>query len=99
MNKLMIYYSNSGNGDAVAERLKEQGYTLRKVTPKKPMPKSFFLQILAGGFAAGIGKKEPLCGYCRLFPTFTQNLLFIRNPQVRHPQKRLNNRLFGEIPS
>ena len=63
MNKLMIYYSNSGNGDAVAERLKEQGYTLRKVTPKKPMPKSFFLQILAGGFAAGIGKKEPLSGY------------------------------------
>lgn len=63
MNKLLIYYSNSGNGDLVAARLAEQGFALRKVTPKKPMPKSFFLQILAGGFAAGIGKKEPLCGY------------------------------------
>ena len=38
MNKLLIYYSNSGNGDLVAARLAEQGFALRKVTPKKPMP-------------------------------------------------------------
>ena len=63
MNKLLIYYSLSGNGDLVAEKLRERGYALRKVTPKKDMPKKFFWQIMAGGFAAGIGKKEPLKGF------------------------------------
>lgn len=63
MNRLFIYYSLSGNGDLVAETLEKQGYALRRVTPKKKPPKRFFWQIMAGGFAAGIGKKEPLCGY------------------------------------
>ena len=63
MNKLLIYYSLSGNGDFIAEQLKTQGYAVRKVEPKKDMPKKFFWQIMAGGFAAGIGKKEPLKNY------------------------------------
>ena len=63
MNKLLIYYSLSGNGDAIAAALQQQGFALRKVSPKKKMPKAFFLQILAGGFGAGIGKKEPLEAY------------------------------------
>ena len=63
MSKLLIYYSLSGNGDLVAETLKERGFDVRKVKPKKNMPKAFFLQILAGGFGAGIGRKEPLKDY------------------------------------
>ena len=63
MNKLLIYYSLSGNGDTIAAALQQQGFALRKVSPKKKMPKAFFLQILAGGFGAGIGKKEPLEAY------------------------------------
>ncbi|MCR4681801.1 MAG: hypothetical protein K5647_00570 [Clostridiales bacterium] len=63
MKKLFIYYSLSGNGDLVAKRLSELGYDLRKVETAKKMPESFFLRILAGGFAAGIGKKEKLKGY------------------------------------
>jgi hypothetical protein len=63
MNRLFIYYSLSGNGDLVAETLEKQGYALRRVTPKKKPPKRFFWQIMAGGFGAGIGRKEPLSDY------------------------------------
>ena len=35
MKKLFIYYSLSGNGDFLAEHLKEKGYDLRKVEEKK----------------------------------------------------------------
>ena len=63
MNRLFIYYSQSGNGDLVAEAMQKQGFAIRKVVPKKKPPKSFFLQIMAGGFGAGIGRKEPLLPY------------------------------------
>ena len=63
MNRLFLYYSLSGNGDLVAETLKQQGYALRRVTPLKQPPKRFFWQIMAGGFGAGIGRKEPLKDY------------------------------------
>ena len=63
MKRLFIYYSQSGNGDLVAETLEKQGFAIRKVTPKKKPPKAFFFQIMAGGFGAGIGRKEPLLAY------------------------------------
>ena len=53
MKGLFIYYSLSGNGDLVAEKMKEKGYDIRPVRLKKPMPKKFFSQIMAGGFLAG----------------------------------------------
>ncbi len=60
MKKLFVYYSLSGNGETVAERMKELGCGLRRAVAEKPMPKSFAGQILAGGFRAGIGAKEKL---------------------------------------
>ena len=63
MKRVFFYYSQSGNGDLIAEELKKQGFTIRKVVPKKKPPKAFFFQILAGGFGAGIGRKEPLCDF------------------------------------
>ena len=63
MNRLFIYYSQSGNGDLVAEALKAQGFGIRRVVPKKKPPKSFFLQIMEGGFGAGVCRKEPLSDY------------------------------------
>ena len=63
MSKLLIYYSLSGNGELVAETLKERGFDLRRIELKKKPPKAFFFQILAGGFGAGIGRKEPLKDY------------------------------------
>lgn len=64
MKRLFIYYSLSGNGDLVAETLKAQGFEIRKVEPKRKPPKAFFFRIMAGGFGAGVGRKEPLLPYC-----------------------------------
>jgi flavodoxin len=63
MPKLLIYYSLSGNGDVVADKLKEAGYEIRKVEPQRDPPKRFFAQILRGGFNAGRKYCEPLKDY------------------------------------
>ena len=63
MKKLFIYYSLTGNGDLVAEKVKEKGYEIRKVTEKKKMPKKFFFMVLSGGFRAGLGLKGKLMDY------------------------------------
>ncbi|MBR0508092.1 MAG: hypothetical protein IJJ86_05740 [Clostridia bacterium] len=63
MKKLLIYYSLSGNGDAVAAKLREAGCDVRKVEPLKKAPKRFFAQILRGGFNAGRKYCEPLKEY------------------------------------
>ena len=63
MKKLFIYYSNTGNGDLVADHLARSGYELRKVTPKRELPKKFFFKVLFGGFLAGINKKAELVAY------------------------------------
>ena len=63
MSKLFIYYSLTGSGEVVANKMKEKGYELRKVTEKKKMPKRFFFMILAGGFRAGVGAKGKLINY------------------------------------
>ena len=63
MSKLFIYYSLTGSGEVVANKMKEKGYELRKVTEKKKMPKKFFFMILAGGFRAGVVAKGKLVDY------------------------------------
>ena len=63
MNKLFIYYSYTGNCEIVANSLKEKGFDLRKVNPKKSLPKSFFWGVLTGGFLAGINHKSKLVGF------------------------------------
>ena len=57
MKKILIYYSLSGNGDIVANYLKNKGYEIRKVTTLEPLPKNRGLQIMTGGFKA-------LINYC-----------------------------------
>ena len=63
MKKLFIYYSLTGNGDLVANHMKENGYDIRKVIEKKKMPKSFFFMIMSGGFRAMTGEKAKLVDY------------------------------------
>ncbi len=63
MAKLFIYYSLSGNGDAVAAYLKEKVSEIRKVEPSKKPPKKFFFQIMQCGFNAGRRYCEPLKNY------------------------------------
>lgn len=50
MNKLFIYYSNTGNGDFVAEILTEKEFDIRKIeTIKKTLPNNFFFSMVVGG--------------------------------------------------
>ena len=63
MNKLFIYYSNSGNGDVVASKMKDLGYDIRKVSTNYKLSKNLFLACMKGGFHAAIGKKAKLNNY------------------------------------
>lgn len=63
MKKIFIYYSLSGNGDVVANYLKEKKIDTRKVIMKDKMPKSYIGQILTGGFLAGINHKSKLSNF------------------------------------
>ena len=60
MKKLFIYYSYTGNGDVVAQKMLEKGYEIRKVETLKSLPKNFFFSMMAGGFQAGVKKKAKL---------------------------------------
>ena len=63
MSKLFIYYSLSGNGDIVANYLKEKEYEIRKVETKYKLSKHLFPAMMKGGFHAMIGKKAKLINY------------------------------------
>ena len=54
MKSLFIYYSYTGNGDFVADYLKEKDVEIRQVIREKKLPKSFFCGVMDGGFLAGI---------------------------------------------
>lgn len=60
MKKIFIYYSLTGNGDAVADYLKNKEYDIRKVETSEPLPKNFILRILAGGYKAMISYEDKL---------------------------------------
>ncbi|MFA6624856.1 MAG: hypothetical protein WCS80_03735 [Bacilli bacterium] len=52
MSKIFVYYSETGNGDAVASLFKENGYEILKLKPEKPLPKMMFFKMMDGGFQA-----------------------------------------------
>ena len=61
--KLFIYYSNSGNGDVIASKMKDLGYDIRKVLTNYKLSKNLFLACMKGGFHATVGKKPKLNNY------------------------------------
>ena len=63
MKSLFVYYSYTGNGDIVADYLKEKGIEIRQVVRKKKLPKSFFLGMMAGGFLASTKHKDELVDF------------------------------------
>ena len=63
MKKLFIYYSHTGNGELVKDYFLNKNYEIRRVLPKKELPKSFFLKIMVGGFLAGIRHKAKLIDF------------------------------------
>ena len=62
MKKLFIYYSLTGNGDIVAEKL-NKSCDIRKVKVKKELPKSLFFKMMVGGFKAMTGYNEKLIDF------------------------------------
>ena len=63
MKRLFIYYSLSGNGDEVANYLKEKHIDIRKVETKETLPNNMVLRIILGGFLAGINHKDKLIDF------------------------------------
>lgn len=63
MKKIFIYYSLTGNGDVVAEYLKEKGYEIRKVETQEPLPNNYVLRILSGGYKAMINYQDKLIDF------------------------------------
>ena len=63
MKKLFIYYSHTGNGEAVADLFGQNGYDLFRIVPRKELPAAFFFKMMQGGFLAGIGYHAPLVGF------------------------------------
>ena len=63
MNKILIYYSLTNNGEEVANYYKNNNVEVRKVNVKKELPKSMFFKIMIGGFKALIGCKEKLIDF------------------------------------
>ena len=63
MKKLFIYYSLTGNGDIVADYLKNKNVEIRKVNVLNELPKKFFLRMMVGGFKALVGYKEKIIDF------------------------------------
>jgi len=63
MKKIFIYYSLTGNGDEVSKVFKKNGYDIKKIEVKNPLPKIFFFRIMTGGFKALIGYKEKITNF------------------------------------
>lgn len=63
MKKLFIYFSMTGNGDAVAKYYKKHNYDIRKVVTKKKYSKHKFFLMMEGGFRAMIAAKDKLLNF------------------------------------
>lgn len=101
MKTLFLYYSFTGNGDLVAEKLREKGVEVRNVTPKKPLPKSFFWSVMTGGFLATIGHKSPLNEYDKSLDGVDRVVIGspVWNGRLSCPVNKLLSDLdFGSIP-
>lgn len=58
--KYFIYFSETGNGDVVADYLKEKDFQIIKIEMKKKLAKSFFFKMMQGGFLASIHAKSKI---------------------------------------
>lgn len=63
MKKIFIYYSLTGNGDAVANYLKDKEWEIRKVKTSEPLPKNYILSILSGGYKAMVNYEDKLIDF------------------------------------
>lgn len=79
MKKVFIYYSHTGNGDFVADILKEKEFEIRKIdTEKKVLPNPFFFKMIVGGFKAAIGSAPKLSEFASNIEDFDE--VYIGSP-------------------
>ena len=72
MKKIFIYYSLTGNGDLIAQTLKEKKYEIRKVKTKFRYPKTQLLKILIGGYRATFNKQDKLVNFDKNIEEFDE---------------------------
>jgi len=63
MNVIFVYYSATGNGDAVAQYLRERGFGYLKIDTARPVGKMNFFKMLKYGKRAIDEKSEQLAPY------------------------------------
>lgn len=63
MNVVFVYYSATGNGDAVAKYLRERGYGYLKIDTLQPLGKMHFFKMLKYGKRAIDEEREQLAPY------------------------------------
>ncbi len=52
MEKVFIYYSNTGNGDIVANKLSSYNIAIKKICSNYKLSSNLFIAMLTGGFKA-----------------------------------------------
>jgi menaquinone-dependent protoporphyrinogen IX oxidase len=60
MKKIFIYFSNSGNGEAVASFLKDHGYDTLRIETQKPLGHIGFFKMMHYGRLATFEKETPI---------------------------------------
>lgn len=60
MKTIFVYFSMSGNGDFIADHLKEKGMDILKLELEKPFPKGKFLTYFLGGMQAFFHREPKL---------------------------------------
>ena len=63
MKRLYIYYSLTGNGELIANTLRYENFDIRRIEPRRKLPKFFPLRILVGGYKATKNIKDELLPY------------------------------------
>ena len=63
MKRLFIYYSHTGSGEVVANKLKEYKIDILKIEPKKELTSNFTLSMFIGGFKGLTEHKDKLKDY------------------------------------
>ena len=63
MKRLFIYYSHTGSGEVVANKLKEYKIDILKIEPKKELTSNFTLSMFIGGFKGLTKHKDKLKDY------------------------------------
>jgi hypothetical protein len=78
MNNLLVYYSATGNGDAIAKYLKERGCPSLKLELKKPIGKVGFFKMFHYGYRAIKEAPEELAPY--EFDSSKLDTLYLASP-------------------